>query len=32
MSGGEDIVKGALCRIEDGHVALKLSVQITIRS
>ena len=32
MSGGEDIAEGALCRIEDGHGALKVSVQITIKS
>lgn len=32
MSGGEDIVEGALCRIEDGHSALKASDQITIKS
>lgn len=32
MSGGEDIIEGALCRIEDGHGALKVSVHITIKS
>ena len=31
MSGGEDIVEGALCRIEDGHSALKMSVQIAMK-
>lgn len=32
MSRGEDIVEGALCRIEDGHCTLKVSVEITIKS
>ncbi len=30
MSGGEDIVEGTLCRIEEGHSALKASAQIII--
>ena len=30
MSGGEDIIEGALCRIQDGHSALEALVQITI--
>ena len=31
MSGGEDIVEGAPCRIEGGHCALKVSVETTIK-
>ena len=32
MFGGEDIVEGALCRIEGGHCALKMLVETTMKS
>ena len=32
MSGVKDIVEGALCRIEGGHCAFKVSVETTIKS